>query len=111
MLIRLTPASLQTRARSVLVLEGFASMVTSASTDTENVLLTVATRPASCSGSTSDGVPPPMNTVSRVSRPRRSPSRRTSASRACMYPAEPVEPATLVKSQYSHFRSQNGMCR
>ena len=25
--------------------------------------------------------------------------------------SDPVAPATLVKSQYSHFRSQNGMCR
>ncbi len=111
MLTRFTPAAFHTRARPELMLDGFASMVTSAPAATEKVLRTVVTSRASSSGSTKDGVPPPMKTVSRVSRPRRSPRRRTSASSASMYASDPVEPATLVKSQYSHFRSQNGMCR
>ena len=65
MLIRFTPAAFQTRARAAVMLDGFASMVTSAPAATENVARTVATRSASSSGSTSEGVPPPMNTVSR----------------------------------------------
>ncbi len=106
------PGSLPHALReSALMLDGLASMVTSAPSATENVVRTVATSSASSSGSTSDGVPPPMNTVSRSSLPRRSPNRRTSAPSASMYATEPVAPATLVKSQYSHFRSQNGMCR
>ena len=95
----------------MVTLDGLASMVTSASTATEKVFRTVATRPASSSGSTSDGVPPPMKTVLRDSLPRRSPRRLTSVHSASMYASDPVAPATLVKSQYSHFRSQNGMCR
>ena len=67
-LTRLKPASSHAMARASLVLDGFASRVTSAPGAMRKPARTSSRTPASRLGSTKLGVPPPTNTVSSSTR-------------------------------------------
>ena len=110
MLTRLKPAPSQARARSRVVLDGFASKVISAPGATSKEQRISAATEASSSGSMSDGVPPPTKIVSSRTPGSCRPSTRISSRSAATYSCSPAVPATDMKSQYSHLRSQNGMC-
>ncbi len=96
---------------AAMTLDGLTSRVTSASGATSNVARTSAINSAIRVRSSRPGVPPPTKTVRSVSAANTAPRARTSARSAATYSCWPFAPATDTKSQYSHFLSQNGMCR
>ena len=79
---RVTPASLQAKARSAVTSSGFASIVISAPPRMEKRDARAETSRESCAAGTSEGVPPPRYRVSKDSPSASAPSSSASRSSA-----------------------------
>ena len=109
---RLTPAARKPAKRPASAVTGLASSVISQSAVSGKTALTVSRIWATCSGSSSDGVPPPKYTVRAAWKPLAAPSRAITRHNASTYAGmSDCMPEYVLKSQYGHRTRQKGMCK